>query len=169
MTAIDMLHARLDAIPVPAVVATLCVPLLQRLVARAGLWPYALLALPGTVAHELAHYLVAAVLGARPRLPRLWPARTDAGWRLGAVAFVPRWWRTGAIALAPLALLPGAVAWLVAFAPGASAAALVAHAWVAGTMLNASLPSRADLRLAAPTLLAAGVVLLAGLVLRAVA
>ncbi|GAB2508486.1 hypothetical protein [Lysobacter humi (ex Lee et al. 2017)] len=160
----EALAVRLADIPLPALLAVAAVLVLQRVVARAGMWAYALFALPGTAAHELAHYAVAFVLGARPQRPRLWPEPTAHGWRLGAVAFVPRWWRTGAIALAPLLLLPASIAWLAAFAPGADGALLALHAWVAGTLLNASLPSRADLRLAAPTLgvlaLAAGGALL---------
>ena len=38
--------------------------LLIRLCRYAGMWMYALIALPGTLAHELAHFVVAFVLGA---------------------------------------------------------------------------------------------------------
>ena len=148
----------LARVPVHAWVAVLAVPVIQRLVARLGLWPYALLALPGTAAHELAHWLVAAVTGARPRLPTLWPRRGPRGWQLGAVAFEPAWWRTMPIALAPLALLPASLAWLVAFVAQADGASFAAHAWIAGTLLGAARPSRADLRLAGPGLALVAVV-----------
>lgn len=148
----------LAGVPVHAWIAVLSVPLVQRLVARLGLWPYALVALPGTAAHELSHWLVAALTGARPRLPSLWPQRHARGWRLGAVAFEPAWWRTAPIALAPVVLLPAALAWTVARVAGATGGGFVLHAWIAGTLLGAALPSRADLRLAGPGLAVAAVV-----------
>ena len=42
------------------VVLVLGMLLVIRLSSQIGVWAYALLALPGTLAHELAHYLVAA-------------------------------------------------------------------------------------------------------------
>lgn len=154
----DALLPALADVPVVAWLAVGAVVLLQRLSAGLGLWAYALIALPGTLAHELAHYLVAQVLLARPRLPHLWPERTAEGWRLGSVAFVAPWWRAMPIALAPLLLAPGALAWLLHFLVPARGLALALHAWVVGTMLGASLPSRADWRIAAPGLLATGIV-----------
>ena len=35
---------------------------LMRVASRLGMWAYAAIALPGTFAHELAHYLVALLL-----------------------------------------------------------------------------------------------------------
>ncbi|GAB1596880.1 hypothetical protein [Lysobacter claricitrinus] len=149
---IDSLRDTLATVPVGAWCAVAAVLVLQRFARRLGLWLYAAFALPGTLAHELAHYVVALALGAQPRLPRLWPERTGTGWRLGAVAFRATWWRAGPIALAPLLLLPGALAWVVMFLADARGVAIALHAWVAGTLLGAALPSRADLRIAAPTL-----------------
>jgi len=154
-------HDGLAAVPVHAWLAVVAVLGLQRLARRLGMWAYAALALPGTLAHELAHYAVALVLAADPRLPRLWPERSGHGWRLGSVAFRARWWRAGPIALAPLLLIPGSLAWLVAFVADARGAALALHAWVAGTLLSAGLPSRTDLRIAAPSLLVAGMLVAA--------
>lgn len=138
--------------PPRAAATVLAMLVLQRLVRRLGLAAYAAFALPGTLAHELAHYLVAWMLGARPRLPDLRPQRTATGWRLGAVAFAASWWRAGPIALAPLA--PLSLEWTRRAVAPAHGAAFVAHAWVAATLLAAALPSRADLRIAAPFLLA---------------
>jgi hypothetical protein len=149
--------------PAHAWAAVLVVPVLQRFVARLGLWPYAVFALPGTLAHEASHWLVAALTGARPRGLRLWPERTPHGWRLGSVAFQPAWWRTAAIALAPLALLPLALIWTIAFVAPADGIAFAVHAWIAGTLLGGSLPSRADLRLAGPALVGVLAVALAAL------
>ncbi|GAB6194781.1 hypothetical protein [Lysobacter xanthus] len=147
------------AVPIAAWLAVAAVMAMQRVARRFGLWIYALFALPGTFAHELAHYGVALLLAARPRLPRLWPERAATGWRLGSVAFQAPWWRAGPIALAPVLLLPGALAWTIVFVATAHGAMLALHAWIAGTLLGAALPSRADLRIAMPFL-----AVLAGLV-----
>lgn len=152
--------------PAHAWLAVVGAGVLQRVVARFGLGAYALFALPGTLAHESAHWIVAAATGARPRGLRLWPERGTDGWRLGSVAFQPAWWRTGPIALAPLLLLPAALAWTVACVAPARGPAFALHAWIAGTLLTASLPSRADLRLAAPALAVAAIATLAWLALR---
>ena len=166
---IDRLYASLAALPASAWAALAVVLAVQRLARRFGLWAYAAFALPGTLAHELAHFGVALVLAGDPRLPRLWPQRTERGWRLGSVAFRAPWWRAGPIALAPLLLMPASLAWLIVFVADARGMALALHAWIAGTLLSAALPSRADLRIAAPFLALAGVVLLAYLVVRMMA
>ena len=166
---IDRLHDGLVAVPPSAWLAVLGVLALQRLARRFGMWAYAALALPGTLAHELAHYVVALVLRADPRLPRLWPERSAHGWRLGSVAFRAPWWRAGPIALAPLALLPASLAWLLMFVADARGAWLAWHAWIAGTLLSAGLPSRADLRIAMPSLVAVVVAIVAYVIWRTVA
>jgi hypothetical protein len=158
---IDRLVASLAAVPAHAWAAAVAVLVLQRFARRLGMWAYAALALPGTLAHELAHFIVALVLAADPRLPRLWPQRSEHGWRLGSVAFRAPWWRAGPIALAPLLLMPASLAWLVAFVADARGVWLTLHAWIAGTLLSAALPSRADLRIAAPFLALAGIALMA--------
>jgi hypothetical protein len=162
---IDELTVRLVAVPWWAWLAVASVLTLQRVSRRFGLWAYAAFALPGTVAHELAHFVVALVLAGEPRLPRLWPQRTEHGWRLGSVAFRAPWWRAGPIALAPLLLMPASLAWVLAFVVEARGGWIALQAWIAGTLLSASLPSRADLRIAAPfiALLAVAAVALVGL------
>ena len=150
---IDRLAAGMAAVPVSAWLAVGAVLAVQRFARRFGLWAYAAIALPGTVAHELAHYVVALALAADPRLPRLWPQRTERGWQLGAVAFHAPWWRAGPIALAPLMLVPASLLWVLAYVAYARGGALALHAWIAGTLMSAAVPSRTDLRIAAPTLL----------------
>jgi hypothetical protein len=134
------------------VVLVLGMLLVIRLSSRIGVWAYALLALPGTLAHELAHYLVATLLLARPQFPSLIPQRTEHGWRLGSVAFRAGWLRSLPIALAPFALLPLALWWAQAWMAPSSGFAYFAHAWVVAALLSASLPSAADLRIALPAL-----------------
>ena len=117
-------------------------------------WRLALLALPGTLAHEAAHYVVGALLGAQPFGFTVWPRRQGPWIRLGAVSFRNVGLLNGAwVALAPLALLPLAtLAFTRALLP-----LWDAHAWIAwlavaygtGTLLHAALPSLQDLRLGA--------------------
>ena len=130
------------------------------------MWPYALLALPGTVAHEFAHFLVALVLGASPSFPSLLPERSERGWRLGSVAFRAGLLRSVPIVLAPLALLPIALAWAVVFLPTATWPMRLLHLWLIAALAYASLPSRADLRIALPAFAIAAAVLLVILLFR---
>ncbi len=131
---------------------------LMRMAPRLGMWLYALVALPGTLMHELAHFIVALLLRAQPRFPSLIPQRMVGGWRMGSVAFRAGPMRAAPIALAPLLLFPLAWWWTVAIMPRFSWPWLAATAWIAGALLSACLPSATDLRLARPALLGLGIV-----------
>jgi len=75
--------------------------------ARASPRILAALVLPGTFAHELTHYTVGLLLGAKPCGISLWPQAGVRGWRLGSVGFRNVGLLNGAfIALAPLLLIP---------------------------------------------------------------
>ena len=136
---------------------------LMRMAPRLGMWLYALVALPGTLMHELAHFIVALLLRAQPEFPSLLPRRMDGGWRMGSVAFRAGPVRAAPIALAPLLLFPLAWWWTVAIMPRFTWPWLAAAAWIAGALLSACLPSPADLRLARPALLGLAVVALVAL------
>ncbi len=72
-----------------------------------------LLALPGTVAHEICHFCVGLVTGAAPSSLSIVPRRTARGWDLGSVTLMRvRWYNAAPSALAPLVLcvVPVAVA-----------------------------------------------------------
>jgi hypothetical protein len=125
---------------------------------HAGMWIYALVALPGTLAHELAHFIVALILGAHPSFPALIPVRTQRGWRLGAVAFRVGRMRAMPIALAPLALLPLAVWWAYAFLHTSYWPLYCMNVWIIAALVTASLPSRTDWKLAAPALIVIAVI-----------
>jgi hypothetical protein len=144
-------HA-LAAVSLVDVFCILAVMLIIHVCRYAGMWIYALVALPGTFAHELAHFLVALVLGARPSFPSLIPTRTERGWRLGSVAFRVGYARALPIALAPLLLAPLAVCWAVWFLPQASWPLYGLHVWIVAALLTASLPSTTDFKLALPAL-----------------
>ncbi len=126
--------------------------LLLRASSRLGMWPYALLAMPGTLAHELAHYLVALALYAKPDFPSLVPQRTLHGWRLGSVTFRAGLVRALPIALAPFALLPLALWWAVTLMAPAAGAIYFVHGWIVAALVSASLPSSADFKIALPAL-----------------
>ncbi len=75
---------------------------LQLLLTR-GIASIALQRLPATIAHELAHFMVALVCRAHPRGFSLIPKRvSDNSWQLGAVIFTPGTFSAGFVALAPL-------------------------------------------------------------------
>ena len=125
---------------------------LLRASSRLGMWPYALVAMPGTLAHELAHYLVALALFAKPSFPSLIPQRTAHGWRLGSVTFRAGLARALPIALAPFALMPLALWWAATRMSPAVGALYCMHAWIIAALLSASLPSSADFKIALPAL-----------------
>src|ERR1700690_907670 len=74
--------------------------------ARDTMWRVALLSLPGTIAHELAHVVVGFLLHAGPAGFSIWPRPRGNGWTLGSVSFRNIGLLNGAfIAVAPLLLL----------------------------------------------------------------
>lgn len=142
----------LQLLPPTDIALALLALLLIRASSRFGMWVYAVVALPGTLAHELAHYLVALLLLAKPSFPSLVPQRTLHGWRLGSVAFHAGRLRSVPIALAPLLLAPLALAWANEFMVPAGWPMVALQAWIVGALLSACLPSRADVRIAFPAL-----------------
>ena len=78
---------------------------------RDSMWRIAVISLPGTIAHELTHFIVGALLLAKPRGFSVWPRAVGRRWRLGSVSFGNIGLLNGAfVALAPVLLLP--IAWL---------------------------------------------------------
>jgi len=134
---------------------------IMRLASRLGMWAYAAIALPGTFAHEMAHYLVALLLFAKPDFPSLVPQRTLHGWRLGSVTFRAGIARALPIALAPFALMPLALWWAATLMAPAEGALYFMHAWIVAALVSASLPSSADFKLALPALAVLAVAALA--------
>lgn len=124
---------------------------------------FALVAWPGTTAHEASHGLVGLLLGAKPCEFSLFPKKAPDGesWILGYVAFSNlKWWNAPFTAMAPLMLAPIAI-WLVAewAYPWLAKDDLPAAAWRLGVcclIFQASWPSRQDFKVAAPGLLVLG-------------
>jgi len=78
---------------------------------RDSMWRIAVLSLPGTIAHELTHLIVGALLLAKPHGFSVWPKAVGRSWRLGAVSFGNIGLLNGVfVAFAPLLLLP--IAWM---------------------------------------------------------
>jgi hypothetical protein len=126
--------------------------------ARHSMWRIAWLALPGTIAHELLHFVIGLVLRARPHSFSVWPRRNERGRTLGSVAFASIGLLNGAVVtLAPLLLLP--VAWLCLVHVLLPLWSERRRAWwllagyLAATALLAALPSFQDLKVGAPSLL----------------
>lgn len=105
-------------------------------------WMYILVLLPSTLLHEVSHWLVALLLGARPSFPSIIPKKDKEGWILGSVRFTLNPLTAALIALAPLWLLGGFVAFMLLEGWHESA-----EWWVGvlmGNMIVGSFPSRAD-------------------------
>ena len=154
----------------PADVAAVAGALLLIHLSRyAGLWLFALVVLPGTALHELSHFLVALVLGARPTFPSLIPQRVGSRWQLGEVRFRQGHLRAMFVALAPLLLLPLALWWTLVFVVPAAWPWYALHVWIAGALLHSCLPSRTDVRLALPALLVIAAAIVAAAVVYFVA
>lgn len=106
--------------------------------------------LPSTIAHELSHWIVAAVLGCRPSGFSLFPKRIAKNhWQLGAVTFVPGTLSAGFVALAPLWVLGSISYWLLWLRPLSGDIGIEILAGIAGgfTALGA-LPSSTDVEIA---------------------
>jgi hypothetical protein len=133
-------------------------------VARFGMWPYTLVSLPSTIAHELSHYCAAKLLFASPAFPTLLPRRVPGGWVLGSVAFHATIFNRIPVALSPLLLLPAAIWMMTNWMPTATGMNYLLDGWAAGNLLQACLPSRHDWKIALPALVV-GVGVLAAIAL----
>jgi len=138
---------------IPTIAMIAAVAVLLRL-ARRSIWQFALLSLPGTIAHEAAHLAVGLVLGANPSAVSFWPRRAGKDWQLGSVTFGNvTFWNGAFVTLAPLALLPLSYALftdllLPLWSQGAWGWWLLAG-YATAAVFVAALPSAADLRLGA--------------------
>jgi hypothetical protein len=142
---------------VPSIILTvLCQAVLLR--ARTAPWGLAILALRGTIAHELAHFIIGFILMAKPSGFSLWPKRSGRGRRLGEVTFRRAGvFNSAFIAMAPLLLFP--LGWLCLMHLSAPAWAAghwirwLAAAYLAATVFFACVPSLTDIKLGGRSLL----------------
>jgi len=124
--------------------------LVSRLAGR--IYLFAFLTLPGTLAHELSHWLVGCVFGAQPTSISILPKRARGNaYTLGTVTFANlRWYNAAPAALAPILILPVVVAvayWRVR--AGWRYESIDGVIWLGlSTQLLSFWPSNADWRLA---------------------
>lgn len=100
--------------------------------------------LPGTIAHELAHYVVALITRSSPEPISLRLRRSAEGLTLGSVTFRPGLITGGAVALAPLWVLPLIVIGLWLNVAHASPLYALVAGYTGLILLFAAMPSRAD-------------------------
>lgn len=119
---------------------------------RRSLVLLSLAAFPGTLLHELLHFVVGLILLGRPSGFSVVPRRMGHGYALGSVRFANvRWYNGFLIGLAPLLLLPLALwllAWRLQGVPPLQVQELV-WAYLLSTLIYASLPSWPDIKIAA--------------------
>jgi hypothetical protein len=120
---------------------------------RRHIWLWALITLPATLFHEVAHGFVGVFLQAKPSSFNLWPKRVSASsWRLGYVGFANlRWWNGGAVALAPLLWASGFAIAYDRLGSFPATVELGSAVWISVLIvwgLIALAPSRSDWRLA---------------------
>ncbi|MDD5296520.1 MAG: hypothetical protein PHU46_06360 [Rhodocyclaceae bacterium] len=117
----------------------------------------AILGVPGTMLHELAHWSVGLLTLARPRSITLWPRREGGRFVLGEAGFsFLGFWNGAFVALAPLLLAPLAgLAFLTAMGAWVRADFVMwtVFGYLAAVLLRASIPSSADMRVAIPSLI----------------
>ena len=118
---------------------------------RSHLVIFSLAAFPGTLLHELLHFIAGLATFARPTGFSLIPRRMAHAYVLGSVRFAHvRWYNAWFIGLAPLLLLPTALfllAWRVQSLHGFSPVEIL-WAYLLATLIYASLPSWPDIKIA---------------------
>jgi hypothetical protein len=110
---------------------------------------FSLLSLPGTLAHELLHFLLGTLTLARPvRFSLLPKFHRDGSTTLGYVTFTNiRWYNALWVGMAPMLALPAAL-WLVHYRSVQSAPpGLQELAWsyIAASLTYSCVPSKADI------------------------
>lgn len=122
----------------------------HRQIARNGALLLVLSNLPVTVMHELAHFVIALLLGGRPGGFSLWPRREGGGWRLGSVTARMTLLSAAPTALAPLLwlIIGGALLAFRSEVAGESLARLCGVYLAVYLCVAASIPSWQDLHVA---------------------
>ncbi|MBW5284101.1 hypothetical protein [Burkholderia gladioli] len=123
----------------------------------------AVIALPGTVLHELAHFLAGFCLRARPVSLSLFPRREGGTWTMGAVGFERlTLFNACFVAFAPLAVAIAAwwifIAWVQPALLTGEYLSWFASTYVCACALFSCLPSWADVRAGAASAVFYGIV-----------
>lgn len=130
-----------------------CFAIINSLVARFGMWPYCLVALPGTAMHEACHWLLAKLFFSSPTFPNIWPKRSGHFWVMGSVSFEPTFLNRFPVAMAPLLLIPITGWFVMQIMHQQNGMQYATSGWIAGSLLHGSLPSSQDFKVAAPAIL----------------
>lgn len=130
-----------------AIFSLLSVMFLLWISSRSTSW-FIFLSLPGTILHELSHWVVAFVLGCKPSFPNIIPKKMGDYWILGSVTFVPGMISGGLAALAPMYLMWGFAYWWHKDVSLLSSVPEWVQGMLTGLLLYSGLPSSTDLAVA---------------------
>ena len=156
----DFLVNVINELPTEAYGMYVALFLLTAGLVRCSLHPtvFALIAWPGTVAHELSHYAIGMILGGKPSSMTLMPKALGGGrWQLGSVSFNNlKWWSAPWTALAPMLLAPLSLVltqlWVFPIWLSGDVGSAAIALYVCATLLQASWPSSTDFEVAFPGL-----------------
>ncbi|HVK55005.1 MAG TPA: hypothetical protein VM532_08245 [Burkholderiales bacterium] len=128
---------------------------------RSSMVSLAFVTLPGTIAHEAAHYVVGFLLLGKPQGFNVLPKRQGNSLILGSVSFTGINMLNGAfVAMAPLLLLP--LAWLsmihfaIPFWTKGVIPFWILSVFLTANLLFAAIPSSQDFKVGAPSLMLYG-------------
>lgn len=105
---------------------------------------YALVTLPGTFLHELAHFLSALVFDGRPGNFNLIPS----GNTLGSVTFHPNWYNAAIVAMSPFLLAPLTALFAALAARSNNPLKIAGGGYLAACSWVACVPSPQDFKIA---------------------
>jgi hypothetical protein len=133
-----------------ALAAVILIALLHRQICRHGSFLLVVSNLPSTIMHELAHFVVALLLGGHPTGFSIWPSRHHNRWQLGSVTARLTTLSALPTALAPLFWLPAGYAlFLHRHSLGGDSLQLMSTIYLAVYLcLSAAIPSWQDLKVA---------------------
>lgn len=108
-----------------------------------------LIALPATLFHELAHYVISYITFGKPVKFSIIPKKEENGWTLGYVSSTNlRWDNQALVALAPFLLLPGMYYVLEYAGKETIWYFLCVYGYILANFLHGAIPSSVDFKLA---------------------
>jgi len=111
---------------------------------------FALISLPATLFHELMHFIVSLFTFGMPRKISIFPEKSDNGYTLGYVeSYNVRWYNGLLIGLAPLLLIPIDFYFFKLYLINeTNIYYILVKGYIAATLLEGSIPSITDIKLA---------------------
>lgn len=135
-----------------AIILFVCAFLRLRSRAYRSMTAAALFEMPGTIFHELSHFIMGILTNAQPTKISVWPEQNDDGtWSMGSVTLSNiTWYNCLPVGLAPLLMFPAAF-WIernffeyIEFGLLSG----IAYLLLIVTLIENCLPSKADIRIA---------------------